>query len=603
MNIPNELSVDIIENAIVTPVKSAHLFKDNYPKWVNCIGSIYFPSGKPHEKSLLFRDHGLVQVQAPEISYQPDIKDATVHVKKGIYGGIINPHYGHFLLETLSRSWYLITNSVDDIYFHGNNNLQGWQQELFEAMSIKNRIYFITEVTKFDQLIVPEPGVVLKTYFNKAQAEALTLIGQKIIGSADLYSSKKFWISRSSLDTGRIAGESEFEQELQKEGFKVVHPEKLPLREQIQIFEGKNVIAGFTSSALHTMVFAQNQGAKILHFSRLANINPNYEICVKAKQFQAEYYSFFIKPGKLSIANKNVLQDLSKVWQVLYQHGLVKKETYYDPDLELKLQKLDEETQKSYPNLIERKTTMNENINNQSGQQISPKIINHSVRRINKLAKGLNANSYLEIGVAHGQTFFDISIAEKTAVDPKFSFNMSAINQNDNIFFREETSDDFFSTLAHKVRYDIIFIDGLHTFEQTYRDLCNSLLHTKDHTVLLIDDTKPIDVYSAIPNYAKAVKFRKHSGVPGLQWHGDVFKVIFALHDFHLGLNYRTIVGSGNPQTLVWCSNNGWRKPLFNSLETISRLSYFDFVEHIDIMRECSEEEAINLCLDELAKI
>ncbi|MDD2725040.1 MAG: class I SAM-dependent methyltransferase [Methylovulum sp.] len=226
--------------------------------------------------------------------------------------------------------------------------------------------------------------------------------------------------------------------------------------------------------------------------------------------------------------------------------------------------------------------------------------MSHSPRRIKTLAEGINARTYLEIGVNKGRTFFDVSIPQRTAVDPKFLFDVAAVTDK-NASLNETTSDNFFSTLPIATKYDVIFLDGLHTFEQTYRDFCNSLVHSHEQTIFLIDDTIPNDVYSAVPHQKKAVNYRRQAGGKGGRWHGDVYKVIFALHDFHLGMNYRTIVSSGNPQTLVWRSNNGWRKPLFNSLETISRLSYFDLLDHMDILRICEEEEAINLCLNELA--
>ncbi|MFI3155438.1 MAG: class I SAM-dependent methyltransferase [Methylococcaceae bacterium] len=225
--------------------------------------------------------------------------------------------------------------------------------------------------------------------------------------------------------------------------------------------------------------------------------------------------------------------------------------------------------------------------------------INHTARRVNILGKSLNAETYLEIGVLNGDSLFSVDIKNRTGVDPHFAFDKSKVS-DPNINLAEETSDRFFSMLPHSTKYDIVFIDGLHTFEQTYRDFCNSLLHSNRRTVFIIDDVRPNDVYSTLPNWEKACQMRReHNSYDG-SWHGDVFKVIFALHDFHPALNYRTIIDSGNPQTLVWCSNLGWREPLFNSFEKISRLNYFDFLEHIDILRGCSEEEAISLCLAEL---
>jgi hypothetical protein len=65
----------------------------------------------------------------------------------------------------------------------------------------------------------------------------------------------------------------------------------------------------------------------------------------------------------------------------------------------------------------------------------------------------------------------------------------------------------------------------------------------------------------------------------------------------HIGLNYRTIVGSGNPQTLVWRESGVRRDPHFASFETISRYSYFDLVDNLALMQTCTEDEAIELCL------
>jgi hypothetical protein len=120
--------------------------------------------------------------------------------------------------------------------------------------------------------------------------------------------------------------------------------------------------------------------------------------------------------------------------------------------------------------------------------------------------------------------------------------------------------------------------------------------------VILLDDTVPGDVYSTLRDPEQAFAFRAAAGPDGsVAWHGDTFKVVFAVHDFHLALDYRTIVGSGNPQTLVWRSNSGWRRPLLDSLEQITRLTYFDMVNNSHVLRECDEETALRACLAAVA--
>jgi hypothetical protein len=232
---------------------------------------------------------------------------------------------------------------------------------------------------------------------------------------------------------------------------------------------------------------------------------------------------------------------------------------------------------------------------------MNPTPLNWTARRIARLAHALDARRYLEIGVSAGDTFRGIDIADRTGVDPKFMFPIAQYADL-NTHFHETTSDAFFETLPIDTTFDIYFIDGLHTFEQTLRDFCNAVTHSHPRTVWLLDDTEPCDVYSTDPVASRALFFRHRTGDLSVAWHGDVFKLVYYIHDFMPKLNYRTLVGD-NPQTLVWRSSSDRRSPRFNSLETISRMTYFDMTDHIDILRQCSENDGIGLCLAEMTQV
>jgi hypothetical protein len=225
--------------------------------------------------------------------------------------------------------------------------------------------------------------------------------------------------------------------------------------------------------------------------------------------------------------------------------------------------------------------------------------MNNSARKINHLATCLNSRRYLEIGVNDGVTFLDVQIADRTGVDPHFRFDTSA-HENERTRFMSMTSDNFFHSEPFLPSYDIVFIDGLHHFEQVVRDLSNTLLRIHHQSVILIDDTLPNDVFSTLRDPTKAVEFRQAAGLEGGAWHGDVFKIVFYLHDFWPSLSYCTIVGNGNPQTLVWRANLESEAPVFNDLEKISRLSYFDLQQHRNVLREMSEDEALALCIKQV---
>ena len=71
-------------------------------------------------------------------------------------------------------------------------------------------------------------------------------------------------------------------------------------------------------------------------------------------------------------------------------------------------------------------------------------------------------NSYLEIGYGDGRNFEMVSVAVKHAVDPCVAGNPHVI---------AETSDRFFEeAVTVGAKFDLIFIDGLHTYEQVARD-------------------------------------------------------------------------------------------------------------------------------------
>ena len=184
--------------------------------------------------------------------------------------------------------------------------------------------------------------------------------------------------------------------------------------------------------------------------------------------------------------------------------------------------------------------------------------------------------------------------------DPDFQFDIYE-TANDSTSLISATSDSFFKSDSFSPPYDIVFIDGLHIFEQVVRDLSNAVLRSHRRSIILLDDTLPNDVYSTLTDYTATFRHRSAAGDDNQSWHGDVFKIIFYIHDFWPGLDYRTIIGSGNAQTLVWRGNSSQRQPLFNNLERISRLTYFDLQDHIAVMQSSLEEEAIAACIKDLA--
>lgn len=221
------------------------------------------------------------------------------------------------------------------------------------------------------------------------------------------------------------------------------------------------------------------------------------------------------------------------------------------------------------------------------------------IERIHYLFEQLSYKTYLEIGVFKGTTFLHLQVPHKVGVDPNFLFDIESV-KNESTVLASMTSDEYFSTLPVGTQFDFIYLDGLHVFEQTYRDFCNAVNFTHPKSIIMIDDVLPNDEFSAIPDQQKCYQERQARGLTDQRWHGDVYKTVFALHDFHLGFDYCTMSDVGNPQMLVWRSDEFKRQPKFNSLQTISQLTYAQMQAHISMMRIDSEENALHRCLQTL---
>ena len=122
---------------------------------------------------------------------------------------------------------------------------------------------------------------------------------------------------------------------------------------------------------------------------------------------------------------------------------------------------------------------------------------------IEYLIKKNNYTNYLEIGCDQNQLFSKVIIDNKIGVDPVSGGNI------------RKTSDEFFKENNNK--FDIVFIDGLHTYEQVKKDILNSIDFLNQNGIILVHDCMPDSLgKQAVPRYK-------------MQWNGDVWKAIIDL--------------------------------------------------------------------------
>lgn len=166
--------------------------------------------------------------------------------------------------------------------------------------------------------------------------------------------------------------------------------------------------------------------------------------------------------------------------------------------------------------------------------------------------------SYLEVGVCTGATFHALAAERKVAVDPAFRFDAeAAAASHPNATYHAVESDTYFGTIAGRdERFDVIFLDGLHTFEQTLRDLINALTLIRPDGVIVIDDIMPSSYAASLPDLARFNRFREAAGVKRGTWMGDVYKLVFFIESFVQVYTYRC-VAENHGQLVMWREPRG----------------------------------------------
>lgn len=192
--------------------------------------------------------------------------------------------------------------------------------------------------------------------------------------------------------------------------------------------------------------------------------------------------------------------------------------------------------------------------------------LNSEIQRyhiINYLIEKYNLVNYLEIGVFKGENIREIKAIHKDGVDPGAEgYLIPEVNY-------PMTSDGFFDLIKghDDIKYDIIFIDGLHHADQVEKDIKNSLNHIVDDGFIVLHDCNPVS-YEAqlIPRQTIAWNGDTWKAFVGFKMDNTDFKCCVIDTDFGVGViqNNASKPKFNIHSTLHWNQLNENRKQLLN---------------------------------------
>lgn len=153
---------------------------------------------------------------------------------------------------------------------------------------------------------------------------------------------------------------------------------------------------------------------------------------------------------------------------------------------------------------------------------------------IRSILAARGGTAYLELGVRDGACFEAVEAPTRVAVDPAFTFRIPwrawvrtrLLRRRTGALFFRMTSDAFFAGPGRRLGpFSVVFVDGLHTAEQSHRDVANALGALEPDGAVVLHDCNPQTPAAGAPSLDRAVAVDGYDGT----WNGDVFRTIVRL--------------------------------------------------------------------------
>ena len=235
------------------------------------IGGAFYQDGSMVEASQI---DGVFGGQYPYNSESVTCYPFTVY-----YIPIIPRHWGHFLLDVISRFWFVIDGSDQGypIAFCGKDfpdkKLYGNYLEALTMLGVDEyRLIYIDKPTSFARVIIPEPAFGDGKPYSDQYLQIVDKLKNNVFSSKDvkyLQPYRKIYFTRTQFRRARMTevGEKEIETLFRENGFSVLAPEKLTFTEQVYYFSTAKEIASISGTISHNIIFCE-EGTEVIILNR-----------------------------------------------------------------------------------------------------------------------------------------------------------------------------------------------------------------------------------------------------------------------------------------------------------------------------------------------
>lgn len=196
-----------------------------------------------------------------------------------VYLGYLSNHWGHFLTDSTTRLYTFLENGWGGKKYaflidEGNEGIMIQNVERFlELLGIKEQMVLINQVTRCKKIIIPEQAYMANCYYSKK----FLRVFDKVVSAVDCQKYPQYkdvYLSRTKFPKAKKSefGEEVFLNLFEKNGYKIIYPEKCSLDEQIAIMRNSAYAAGMIGTVTHNLLFARHE-KKMIIINKTHNFN------------------------------------------------------------------------------------------------------------------------------------------------------------------------------------------------------------------------------------------------------------------------------------------------------------------------------------------
>ena len=207
-----------------------------------------------------------------------------VRHERVVFGGVIFGHFGHEIIDGMTRLWHYARNHADGLkrVFVVQPGASTKHAEAFFKLA-GMRYEILRGPTQFQEVIVPGEAYHTGEGGNTAWLEWFDYLKIKAGRPSDL---ARIYLTRTQWPAGDGVGEEYYEQFFSHECYQTIAPEQYPLDAQIRMISGATHIATTMGTMAHMLAFARPDADVTILLRSPSSMMPAQLIINKLRGFQ-----------------------------------------------------------------------------------------------------------------------------------------------------------------------------------------------------------------------------------------------------------------------------------------------------------------------------